>query len=130
MKHSHRKMLEAYEGERVICSDCGHECDVVLVDHGIGGYEYWGAKGVHHDYAPGSDCCGEDVVPGGCVRLRTSVHTAREDHESGRIKSGDVYRVEVFKAWRDNGPSWIWQEKNVIKRNVIGYAPESGKVSA
>ena len=42
---------------RTICPDCGKECQVIVVDQGIGWYEYWGAKGF--DFRPEvvSDCC-------------------------------------------------------------------------
>lgn len=111
----------------VICADCGRECRVIEVDEGIGSYEYWGFKGVHHDYRPGSHCCGVEVVNGGCKIVRQSVHTARKNHRDGTVKTGDVYRVTVYHSWRRDGPGWFWQEKRVIKRNLIGI-PE--RVSA
>lgn len=111
----------APEPEKGVCEGCGRECDIVDVDYGIGSYEYWGFRGVHHQYAPGSSCCGEEVFKGGCKVLRTSTHTARKDHKDGTVKVGDVYRVTVYRTWREDGPSWVWQEKRIIKKNVRGF---------
>ena len=60
-----------------ICADCKEECKVVLEDFGIGPYEYWGAKGTHHDYQAVSDCCecGEVLDEDG------GVHDAEEYYE-------------------------------------------------
>lgn len=40
-----------------VCPDCGQECQFVVVNNGIGWYEYWGAK--YYDDKPEavSDCC-------------------------------------------------------------------------
>ena len=95
----------------MICSDCGHSCEVVTVDNGIGPYEFWGDRGVHHDYAAGSDCCGEPVEEGGSKTIRRSSHTARRYHKDGRIKKGDRYSLVVTHHWRADGPSWITQRK-------------------
>ena len=93
----------------MICSHCGHECDLIEVDNGIGSYEFWGARGVHHDYDAVSDCCGEPVEEGGCSVVRKATHVARKAH--GTIKPGDTYRLTVYRHWRENGPSWITTEK-------------------
>ena len=45
----------------MICSHCKKECDVVLIDEGIGCYEFWGFGGRHIDLRESSSCCGEDV---------------------------------------------------------------------
>lgn len=37
-------------GRTVWCLDCGQYVDTVTLDDGIGHYEYWGARGVHHAY--------------------------------------------------------------------------------
>ena len=44
------------------CVLCGKECEVDIVDEGIGTYEYWGAKGVDIQLVEVSVCCGEDVT--------------------------------------------------------------------
>lgn len=93
----------------MICSHCGHECDLIEVDNGIGFYEFWGACGVHHDYAAVSDCCGEPVEEGGCSVVRTATHVARKTH--GAIQPGETYRLTVYRHWREGGPSWITTEK-------------------
>jgi hypothetical protein len=41
------------------CGSCGKECSFKTVDNGIGGYEFWGQRGVHCDYALETSCCGE-----------------------------------------------------------------------
>lgn len=43
------------------CFECGKPGSAHIEDFGIGPYEYWGAKGVHHDYQPVSDCCEAEV---------------------------------------------------------------------
>lgn len=92
-----------------ICNDCGKECRAVMMDFGYGGYEYWGARGTHHDYRPASPCCEAEVVDGGSAVVRRSTHTARKQH--GRIKPGERYTVTVRKCWRTGGPSWFVTEK-------------------
>jgi hypothetical protein len=47
--------------ERLICSDCGLECNVKRVDFGIGPYEYWGHRGVDVQMRDCSDCCEADL---------------------------------------------------------------------
>jgi hypothetical protein len=44
------------------CSACGNSCTPIMVDFGIGYYEYWGATGVHRDIQEVSDCCESGVV--------------------------------------------------------------------
>ena len=40
-----------------ICSDCKEPCEVIIVDSGIGSYEYWGAKGTDVQLEAVSNCC-------------------------------------------------------------------------
>lgn len=44
------------------CTFCKQECEVDVVDEGIGAYEYWGAKGVDIRLVEVSSCCGEDMT--------------------------------------------------------------------
>lgn len=44
------------------CRNCGKPCRAILVDMGIGPYEFWGARGVDKRMVPVSPCCEEDVV--------------------------------------------------------------------
>lgn len=44
------------------CSACGNSCTAVMVDFGIGHYEYWGSTGIHKDIREVSDCCESSVV--------------------------------------------------------------------
>lgn len=53
-------MKAGYVGEG-ICPDCKKKCDAVAEDCGIGPYEYWGARGVHHDWRVFSGCCGVEL---------------------------------------------------------------------
>jgi len=52
-----------YEPERPLmyCNCCEEEVRAVQVDHGIGSYEYWGSKGVHHDWRWCCPTCGEEL---------------------------------------------------------------------
>ena len=44
------------------CSECHEECFYKTIDQGLGPYEYWGYKGVHHDYVEASSCCEAEVL--------------------------------------------------------------------
>ena len=46
---------------RGYCSCCGQECEVKVVDNGIGSYEFWGAKGYDSRPEAVSECCEADV---------------------------------------------------------------------
>ena len=43
------------------CPQCEKEVDVVMIDCGIGAYEYWGAKGVDTDLRPSCSICQEEL---------------------------------------------------------------------
>lgn len=45
-----------------ICTECNEPCHVVVVDFGIGPYEFWGQKCNHVDKHEVSDCCEAEVV--------------------------------------------------------------------
>jgi len=93
----------------VICSNCGHLCGTIEVDNGIGPYEFWGDRGVHHDWQTVSGCCQEYLEDGGCSVVRTATHVARKAH--GAIQPGDTYRLTVYRHWREVGPSWVTTKK-------------------
>lgn len=57
----HRFSSGACSGAQEICTGCGNACHEVVVDFGIGPYEYAGASGVHVDKHQVSDCCEVDV---------------------------------------------------------------------
>jgi hypothetical protein len=87
-----------------ICSSCGRPCTAVMVDEGIGPYEYWGSRGVHHDYQIESDCCGAAIAEAGNVYLdKVSFHIARKDHvdKKGKVivHAGAKYRKHITKGW-------------------------------
>ena len=44
------------------CEECGDACSGVLVDQGIGPYEYWGSRGTHHDWVVVSPCCEAGIL--------------------------------------------------------------------
>ena len=44
------------------CSECGNPCDAIVIDDGIGPYEYFGMKGVDRRPALVSDCCEADPL--------------------------------------------------------------------
>jgi len=40
------------------CNDCKEEVLIAYMDHGIGPYEYWGAKGIQKDVRATCTVCG------------------------------------------------------------------------
>ena len=95
---------DCYEPKTGICASCGRECEEETSDEGIGPYEFWGSRGVHHDYQQVSSCCGEAVYAKGKVYLdRHSVHTARKDHvdKYGKvvISKGQRYSKHILKSY-------------------------------
>ncbi len=44
-----------------ICSKCKELCEVILIDFGIGGYEYWGIPGNDVQLEALSICCDAPV---------------------------------------------------------------------
>lgn len=40
-----------------ICSSCKEPCEVIVVDFGIGHYEYWGFPGYDQQIEVVSNCC-------------------------------------------------------------------------
>lgn len=97
-----------------ICDRCGDFVTATVVDEGIGPYEFWGDKGVHHDYVTCSPCCNAEVVPGGTKILSRGTRRARKEHldsERRPIHKGETYRFVVRRNWRKDGPSWYVTEK-------------------
>ena len=45
-----------------ICTVCGQPCEVVVVDFGIGRYEYWGSFGMDTQLEDVSECCEAPVI--------------------------------------------------------------------
>lgn len=39
------------------CTECGQQCNVMVIDFGIGAYEYWGATGIDSQPGAVSGCC-------------------------------------------------------------------------
>lgn len=44
------------------CESCLAPNPGDIIDEGIGSYEYWGARGTHHDYQLASTCCSADLI--------------------------------------------------------------------
>jgi len=87
-----------------ICTCCGDQCEGMLVDEGIGSYEYWGAKGVHHDWVCVSRCCEAPIAEeGGIVVNIFTTHVAKKKHKNcaGRIciKPGEKYVKHYRRSW-------------------------------
>jgi hypothetical protein len=106
-KGSHR------EPETGICGECGEECSSKFEDCSFD-YEYGSISGVYCDGYEVSDCCGADIIEGGVSLVRRSVHVARKDHKDGKIKTGQKYRISVYRHWKKDGPSWIVTDKRVM----------------
>ena len=47
--------------ETYICSDCGNPCEPIVIDTGIGGYEFWGQRGIDSHKEVLSNCCQASV---------------------------------------------------------------------
>ena len=43
------------------CGECARQCNAVERDFGIGGYEFWGARGNDVRMVTVSDCCDGDI---------------------------------------------------------------------
>lgn len=48
---------EDYDDTPYWCTECKQSCTEVIIDEGIGPYEFWGARGVHVDKRVVSSCC-------------------------------------------------------------------------
>ena len=42
------------------CNNCNQQVQYHIEDWGIGAYEFWGARGTHHDWVAVCDECGDD----------------------------------------------------------------------
>jgi hypothetical protein len=65
------------------------------VDNGIGPYEFWGSKGVHHDYCMESDCCEAAVLDGNGRELDADIYL--EDLKAERQIEDYEWRME--RGW-------------------------------
>jgi hypothetical protein len=104
-----------------ICDSCGEGCTATVIDEGIGPYEYWGSKGVHHAYATVSPCCNAEVVEGEEKIVSRNRRIARKDHKDGKVKKGNLYCEVVFRAYRKGGPSWHRTTKRVIAETPLAF---------
>lgn len=66
------------------CGNCGKfVSQTVTEDHGIGPYEYWGARGVHHDNREVCPHCGWEAVVQCSLPCHANCrHYDTEDHEN------------------------------------------------
>jgi len=67
----------SYEG---YCRDCGHFVRTIVQDCGIGPYEFWGARGVHHDYRAVCPLCEGEVDGGASQPCHVCRHYEVEDN--------------------------------------------------
>lgn len=65
--------------EEYICEACGQPCQPIVVDFGIGAYEYWGARGNHRDEHEVSNCCEAELLDAKEVAAR------RQEKEDEKI---------------------------------------------
>lgn len=65
------------------CDGCGSTCGLEVIDEGIGGYEFWGARGHHSDLVVYSDCC-QDIVVDSDTGEEISQESLFEDIEENR----------------------------------------------
>ena len=63
-----------------ICSDCKEPCEVVILDFGIGSYEYFGALGNDVKLDAVSNCCEAPVYMNSSMELIT-VEMLNEDFD-------------------------------------------------
>ncbi len=69
---THRHYEDPDDPGNKFCLDCGEEVRIVKKDFGIGPYEFWGARGVDHDYhwvcskCDGYNYCDEGVKCARC----------------------------------------------------------------
>ena len=108
-----------YTDREGVCESCGTECSAVMQDEGIGDYEYWGSRGVHHDWVEVSPCCGAAVVDGGNKVVKSVIRHAKKDHKDGRVKAGQWYKETAIFKWRSGGPGWVEVEKRIVNPPVV-----------
>lgn len=75
------------------CDDCALPCYGVLVDEGIGAYEFQGSRGFHHDYTYKSHCCLSTILESSPV---CDVCGKREVYDCGVCL--DCYILEMGKC--------------------------------
>lgn len=83
---------------RPTCTACGHKCTLVLVDHGIGPYEFWGAKGIDVDEQWSSNCCEADVTE--------LADWVRENATTEALPDGTF--SAYIEDWYDGAPDSDW----------------------
>lgn len=65
------------------CKACGEPCNVVLIDFGIGSYEFWGAQGTDIQIEAVSDCCEDTVVDDDNKEI--TVQMVKEEEQLDRL---------------------------------------------
>jgi len=111
-----------------LCSCCGEECETHRADDGIGPYEYWGFRGVNHDYYEASNCCGEHVVEGLPLTNVTRVKRARKDlfSKDGRLQvhAGKRYWEHVVRSLFADGEFMFYIQRKELPD--ADHAPTAG----
>lgn len=97
----------------IICDCCGHLAEETTVDMGIGAYEFWGARGVHHDYQTVSRCCEAEIVEGNCKLISKKIHVAKKQH-GRKIMPGDRYERTTYRSYRSGKGSWYHSTKRKV----------------
>lgn len=113
------EVLVEESGCEGICTVCGELVTTTTRDEGIGSYEYWGSRGVHHEYVVGSPCHDADVVEGGQKFLGQYTHTATKRLRCAPdsikfIEVGQRYVERVYRNWKRNGGSWIVSYRHAV----------------
>ena len=105
-----------------ICSCCGDEAEPVMINCGVGPYEYWGMRGVDVNMQELSQCCEAECVEGGVSLLRRVTRIARKQHfeynSARKISVGSQFVEETLRHWRKDGPSWITTRRYLIGRAI------------
>jgi hypothetical protein len=83
----------------MICSECGKDCEAVVVDEGIGPYEFWGNRGVDVALEVYSDCCEATVIKSnGTVYDAYDAQCDREADEGDR-RYEEMRDRELMGQW-------------------------------
>jgi len=81
------------------CGSCEKECDVHIVDEGIGHYEFWGQTGNDVQLAVVSDCCDDPVYDDPECMIETAT-TARSIKQDRLDDEGDRrYQERKEEGW-------------------------------